>query len=169
MAFFTPCWSAILVSFAVVGCAGSADPNPARIDAAAWHGASSSLDLTLTLTFSPTMLAALDHGIPLTLDFRIDPAHGPRQHQRVSLRFLPLLRRYQLDSGGNPAQSFASRLQLLSALDRLRLPVAAAKPVAGRVSFRLDTQALPAPLRLPALFDRDWHLQSAATAWAALP
>lgn len=169
MAFFTPCWNVILLSMALAGCTGSAGTNPARIDGAELHTATSSLDVALSLTFSPTMLAALDHGIPLSLDFRIDPAHGRSQHQWVTLRYLPLLRRYELSAGGSPAQGFASRLQLLAALDRLRLPVSALRPEGGSVSFHLDTQALPAPLRLPALFDRAWRLQSAPTAWVWMP
>jgi hypothetical protein len=149
---------------ALAGCA--ADPPQSRIVSAIADPVRGTLDLTLSLSFSATQLQALDHGIPLTIEFITTPAHGAAQPSRMQLGYLPMARRYELRADGIPARHFASRVQLLAALDRTRLTLPAGSR-SGDVYLRLDTSALPAPLRLPALFDPEWRLRSPALRWTA--
>ena len=89
---------------------------------------------------------------------------GRELQRSLALRYSPLLRSYQLASDGQSAQSFALRNSVLAALENARLtwPHAPACESAcgGRVRVRLDKAALPAPLRLPALLNRDWRFDS---------
>lgn len=91
-------------------------------------------------------------------------ADGRRLRQPLALRYSPLLRHYELAIGSSPPQPHALRNHLLAAMEnaRLRWPAeaACAGACAGQVRVRLDPAALPAPLRLPALVDGDWHFDS---------
>jgi hypothetical protein len=91
----------------------------------------------------------------------------------LQLRFLPLAQQYQivdLDNGG--VRNFPRRAQLLAALDRVRLALPAewatlqaGTPVELRVGLEVD--ALPAPLRLPALLSRQWRIDPPVHRWTA--
>lgn len=110
----------------------------------------------------------------LRVDLRAQ-GDGLRRHalRRIELRFLPLARQYawtDLDSGA--VRTFARRPLLLAALDRVRLPLDPAfadLPPGTRLtlSLSLDVDALPAPLRLPALFSPRWRLAPPEHSWTA--
>lgn len=140
-----------------------------RVLAAANNPRVGTLDVALSLQFSATQLAALDHGIPLALEFIVTPEQAPEQLVRVQLSYLPMAKRYQLSAPGTAAREFSSRVQLLAALDQVRLPLALQSGAKGTISMRLDSSALPAPMRLPALFDPEWRLQCAPFHWASSP
>jgi hypothetical protein len=151
-------------------CHGGGAIESARIEG----GVAPVLDARLRLAPSADVLAALDRGVPLVLRIEVEArSAGPmlRTERRIELRFLPLAGRYawtDLDSG--TVRTFARRPLLLAALDRVRLPLdpAFAELPAGtrcRVRLALDVDALPAPLRLPALFSPRWRLAPPDYAW----
>lgn len=105
---------------------------------------------------------ALQSGLSLSyrVDWHLD--HGPRLSQTLRIRYSPLLRRYTLLVAGNE-RSYSLRNALLAALENATVSwpeAACSAPCSGRVRMRLDISQLPAPLRLPALFDGDWQFDS---------
>jgi hypothetical protein len=128
------------------------------------------LEITQRLEFSPTMRDALEHGIALRLTYRID-ACDYLQAQVIRLSYSPLHRRYELQREGDASpRRFVRRSAMLAALDRIRLPLATAAPLAckGNVAVALDLTSLPTPLRFPALLHPDqWRLVSPSTPWNA--
>lgn len=133
------------------------------------------LTATLQLELSPTMLEALERGIPLRLVFalRRDGGDGTLvARPALELRYAPLAQQFLLADDSGTTRSFARRTQLLAALDRVRLPLPpewADAPAGAHyvLRLRLDDAALPGPLRLPALVSRDWRLASDEYAWHA--
>jgi hypothetical protein len=167
--------SRLLAAAAVLllgACHGGGTIESARIDG----GAAPVLDARLRLAPSPALLQALDRGVPLVLrlDLRARDGAGARDAtHRILLRFLPLARQYawtDLDTGA--VRYFARQTLLLAALDRVRLPLdpswADLAPGAHvTLSVALDVDALPAPLRLPALLSPRWRLNPPDFAWTA--
>jgi hypothetical protein len=162
----------LLLVLLLGACHGGGDIESARID----DGAAPAIDARLRLALSPDLLAALDRGVPLVLRLEVE-AHttGRRLHavRRIELRYLPLAQRYawtDLDTAST--RTFARRPLLLAALDRVRLPLDAAwsdLPEGTRcvLGVALDVDALPPPLRLPALFSPRWRLDLPEHAWTA--
>lgn len=155
MASITRSWP-IALSLLLAACA---DPQGSRIRAATLDGGDLVLDLDLR--FTETQMQALEHGIPLRLAVHLG---GAAADVAIDLRYSPLSRQYELalpsDAG---ARVFSSRARLLAALDRVVVnDVGAAR---GEARVELVSSALPAPLRLPALIDRDWRLATPAHAW----
>lgn len=121
-----------------------------------------SLDVNLRFRPSPLQLDALDHGVPLILELRVNgDAGGQAFSRQLGLRYFPLSRRYQLHMGSGTDRSFALRGYLLDALQRLHLPLPH-DPCAGasrcRVEARLNYSRLPGALRLPALLRPQWRV-----------
>ena len=86
----------------------------------------------------------------------------------VDLRYRPLPRQYELRLRNDAApRVFASRARLISrliaALDRIVITGFSA--TSGSVRVALVSSALPAPLRLPALIDREWQLATPSRDW----
>jgi hypothetical protein len=153
-------------------CHGGGAIESARIDG----GPAPALDTRLRLAPPPQLLEALDRGVPLVLrlELRAREASGTRTStHRILLRFLPLARQYawtDLDTGA--VRYFARRPLLLAALDRVRLPLDPswsdlAPGARCTLSIALDVDALPAPLRLPALLSPRWRLDPPEFAWTA--
>lgn len=159
MGFITRC-SLIALSLLIAACGG--DPQGSAIRAAQIDR-DQRLALDLDLRFTATQLAALDHGIPLRLAVHDRDARLPTQF--IDLRFRPLARQYELLLPNEPvARLFASRTRLIAALDRV--VVDAGESASGAVRIELVTSALPAPLRLPALIDREWQLATPMQHWS---
>ncbi len=165
-------WLALAASVLLAACHGGGTIESARIDT----GPAPALDARLRLEPSPELLEALDRGVPLVLrvDLRARDASGARAStHRILLRFLPLARQYawtDVDTGA--VRYFARAPLLLAALDRVRLPLDAswsdlAPGTRCTLSIALDVDALPAPLRLPALLSPRWRLDPPDFAWTA--
>lgn len=134
------------------------DPQGSTIRSAAREG--DRLVLDLDLRFTDNQLQALDHGIPLRLAVQIDGAADAF----VDLRYRPLPRQYELRLPNDAApRVFASRARLIAALDRIVITGFSA--TSGSVRVALVSSALPAPLRLPALIDREWQLATPSRDW----
>jgi hypothetical protein len=180
MGFSMPYWNAVnktalrilgrsmvLSLLVLLGVACSRATGESRIISATPNTALETLDLVLSLKLNETQLTALDNGIPLAFEFVIETPGTATQRNRIELSYQPMAKRYQLRTDTDTPRSFTSRLQLLAAMDLVRLPIAVAKSTSGSVQMRLDTGALPAPLRLPALLDRQWHLLTTPASWTA--
>ena len=117
--------------------------------------------LYLRLNFAPTsdVLEALDASVPLrfVLRRRISGSILLQNlpEQTITLSYAALLDRFELisDAGTKP---YRLRAELLDAFSNLQLSAAGATEV--RLSLSIGT--LPAPLRLPAMLDSDWWLDS---------
>ena len=157
----------------LAGCLGQT-PERARILEAhvSGEGAATQLEVTQQLRFSPKMRAALEHGIPLRLTYRVSACERELL-LAIDLRYSPLNRHFELHRPGEAqARSFARSGALLASLDRVRLPIGESFPpgCSGEVAVGLDLTSLPTPLRFPAfLRPGDWRLVSPPTAWSTSP
>jgi hypothetical protein len=132
------------------------------------------LEVNLDCRLNGPISDALEHGIPIALDVRLE-AHGPRgklqDRRQVELRYFPLTRRYQLrDGGSGELRSFPASGYLNDALAALHLPLpeAFARLEPGtrlRLEIGLDHTALPGALRLPATLEPAWRLIAPEYAW----
>ena len=159
---------------ALAACGGDTRPASTIVRAEMEREPAPTLEADVDLHFSRAMLAALDRGIPLKLDLLlISERDGWLLHQRhaVQLRYLPLARRYLLrDLTTGAERSYARRTQLLAALDHWRVPLAPAWGALNEgdtivASLELDREALPGPLRLPAMFRAEWRLRTPELKW----
>lgn len=146
---------------ALAGCAAG---DPGGIEQSALERSGGRAELLLSVRLAPALREGLERGVPLT--FRVETvAAGERAESRRELRYLPLTRQYQLrEPSVDYSRSFASAAAALAALERWPLPVPAGQGEVG-VRVRLDRARLPAPLVLPAVFDRRWRLDSGMRTW----
>ena len=169
-----------LISILCLGALAACAPTPAAfvVRNAAIEGGT----LSARLEWRPDVrvLEALDNGIALQFDVRVQ-AQGPasalrrptlvEQQRRLQLRYFPLSRQYQLrDLDLNQARSFSSRALALAAIEDLRLPLPTwreTKPDRYHFEIALDRDTLPGALRLPALFLPAWRACSGEYAWSA--
>jgi len=161
----------------------------ARAQQGAFAVRSATLDrgaLAAQLDWRPNalLLDALDHGIPLDFEIRLDarePAWWGGQHRIArtrwhrELRYFPLTRQYQLrdpdPASRVEARHFTSRALLVAAVCDLHLDLPGDWSGTGAPNFslRVDLQReqLPGALRLPALLDADWGLSTGNYSWPA--
>ncbi|MBS0570946.1 MAG: DUF4390 domain-containing protein [Proteobacteria bacterium] len=167
-----PLWTrTISILLCLLPCACARAPG-ALVVRAATLGAGT---LTVRSDWRPDaqVLDALDHGIELPFVVTLD-AHGTdgksmRIRRHVQLRYFPLSRRYQVrDVEDASTRSYAVRALALAAMENLRLALPGIEP-AGisrcRVRIALDRDALPGALRLPALLQAAWRIDSGDYAW----
>ena len=117
--------------------------------------------LYLRLNFAPTsdVLEALDASVPLKFVLRQRMSGSillqNLPEQTITLSYAALLDRFELvsDAGTKP---YRLRAELLDAFSNLQLTADGAT----EVRLSLSIGALPAPLRLPAMLDSDWWLDS---------
>ena len=132
--------------------------------------------LYLRLNFAPNadVLEALDASVPLkfVLSQRTsgsiwqNPYQQVLPEQSITLSYAALLERFELIANGT-VKPYRLRAELLDAFNNLQLTTTPkdARPGAMEVRLSLSIGALPAPLRLPALLDSDWWLDSG---WVAV-
>jgi hypothetical protein len=125
-------------------------------------------ELVMHLVLPDVLREGLERGVPL--NFRLDlESDGKRSTHWRELRYLPLLRQYQVrEPAREYDRSFSSHAAALSALERWPLP-GSQDALALSARVRLDTTRLPAPLVLPAVFDRDWLLDTGVKQWPDPP
>lgn len=124
------------------------------------------VELVLAVRLAPALREGLERGVPLSFLIEVTAA-GQRRQSHRELRYLPLTRQYRLrEPGLDYSRSFASAAAALAALERWPLP-GPAQEGAVSIRVRLDRTRLPAPLVLPAVFDRRWRLDSGTRTWPA--
>ena len=140
------------------------------------------LDSRLQLVLSSEALAALDSGVPLTIELQMQVIRVRRLYMdaldaelavRFELEYRPLSQRYivrNINSGDQ--DSFATLYSALNNLGRVSdLPVIddallePGKAYRVRVRAMLQTQQYPAPLRLLFFWRSQWQLQSEWFEW----
>ena len=141
------------------------------------------LDVDLTIRLDPEIVKALHNAIAVTLELQT-VIERPRDwwwpdviasdERRYRLEYHALSRTWMVtDFLARETHTFSSLDGALRALERVRAwPVAASHRLAGqgkligRTRLVLDVNKLPLPLRLPALFDRHWSLDSHWYLWS---
>ncbi len=140
------------------------------------------LDARLQLVLSNEALAALNSGVPLTIELQLQVIRVRRFYMdaldaelavRFELEYRPLSQRYivrNLNSGNQ--DSFATLYSALNNLGRIEgLPfiddalLTTGKSYRMRVRAMLQTQQYPAPLRLLFFWRSQWQLQSEWFEW----
>jgi len=144
------------------------------------------LDLLEHYELSPTMIEALEHGVPLTFvtEVVLEPeehffwqAPLARQRLRRTLRYHPLAESYEVhDSRGGTPRFFATREAALLALGDIKdWRIVAADRLQKKRFYRVtveswhDIGALPLPLRPRAYLTPGWHLSSKVYEWRLQP
>ena len=155
--------------FQVVSLAGEVDRSSDQVLAQA----------RLDLSLSNSARTALERGVPLTLRIQsrlrpdsIWPVWSADTDQAWELRFEALSEHYTLTELTHPEQpehNFPRLRYALAFLDEqaFRLPIGDLKPGQYLLGVRviLDVHRLPTPMRLPALVEADWQLDSDWTEW----
>jgi Domain of unknown function (DUF4390) len=118
------------------------------------------LDLDLRFDLQGEPLAAMQSNI--VLPFVIVCQQDWRTHrvEQIRLSFSPLLQSYELVYvKRNTKQHFRVKVELLKAFEHPRA-IALGKLGCERVRVELERAKLPAPLRLPALLQSAWQIDS---------
>ncbi len=170
--------AALAALLALCGCSGDEATRALRVHEARVELATqASLVVDLDFAPRPEVLEALSHGVPLQIEFNLG---GRDMSNRVAferhvlvLSYQPLVRQWQLARlDSEPPRLFASRSQLLAAIDQVRLPLGSSwQLLSGSREYslrvRLPQSSLPGPLRLPAWFSRTWRMDSGEVMWTA--
>jgi hypothetical protein len=140
------------------------------------------LEARLQLVLSDEALAALDSGVPLTIELNLEvirerrflpDATDAELRLRYALEYKPLAQRYivrNLNSGNQ--DSFATLYSALNNLGRIQgVPVVDESILERDANYRmrlqalLNTQQYPAPLRLLFFWRDQWQLRSDWFEW----
>ncbi|HEB78168.1 MAG TPA: DUF4390 domain-containing protein [Methylothermaceae bacterium] len=140
------------------------------------------LSATIQYRFSPTLVEALHHGVPLTLTVKVrllQPRRGlwdERLWQRrlnFRIQYYPLAQVYRVVDETNRSQRSFPRLDAalaaLGELQEIALPVPENWQLPERayaeVTVQLNIERLPWALRPQAYFTPDWRLISEPYRW----
>ncbi len=150
-----------------------------------WRGGQGWLQTGIDWNPPPRVIEALENGVevPLTLMVRVSRHHGlfasvdETRRYRFTVRYLPMVRNFQLTRPGDEALENFPRLSMLTdALAEpgrwpLGLDEDARETRRWQVQARvdLDRSGLPSPMRLPAWFDPQWRGNSGWTTWIIEP
>jgi hypothetical protein len=141
------------------------------------------LEARLQLVLSDEALAALDSGVPLTIELKLEivrerrflpDATDAELTLRYELEYRPLSQRYIVRNRNSGDQdSFATLYSALNNLGRIQdLPVIDESILVPGASYRmrlqafLSTQQYPAPLRLLFFWRDQWQLKSEWFEWS---
>ena len=133
------------------------------------------LDFRQALSFSEAAREALESGVPLTVRVDLDLlqagtlVHVVTTSARFEIRYLPLSEHYRLTRPDGRSSTYPRLRHVQAELNRLRYELATGPVLAGdyelHARVRLDTQSLPAPMRLPATLTPAWRHDSEWTTW----
>lgn len=129
-------------------------------------------------TPSPSVIEALEHGVavPMRVTTRVSRRYARfalldrDRNDRFEVRYLPMVRSYQLIDTKSGEQATHPRLSMLLEGFRQRRPWATGltrDELDGRdwqveIRAELDRSRLPSPMRMPVWFDPEWR---AVTTW----
>lgn len=144
------------------------------------------LDADIGYELNPTILEALENGVPLTFETHVQMRRADAwiwesdtvEHRlRTVLRYRPLSGLYELRNlQGDERLSFATREAALRTLGKI-----VAMPVIDRsvleldadylvrIEVQLDIESLPLPMRPRAYLSRDWSMSSEPWEWRLRP
>jgi len=144
------------------------------------------LNAQVDYDFSEAVLEALDNGVPLTLQMRIQVR--PQEAwiwesslvdltQLYLIRYQPLSELYQVTRlPHGPRQSFVTRTAAIATLGEIEgLPLVKRRLLDPgehylmHIKVSLDIEALPLPLRPTAYLTPSWNLSSGWTQWPLEP
>ena len=143
-------------------------------------------DLLQTYRLTPTMVEALENGVPLTFVTQVTlvsddawPWQSPLVEKRLrrTLRYHPLAGSYEVqDSLSGRSRFFATREAALVALGDIKgWRILSASRLQRGKAYRVtveswhDIGALPLPLRPKAYLSPGWHLSSKTWEWRLVP
>lgn len=141
------------------------------------------LDLSVEMALSESMQEALENGIALEFVFKADIGVArewlwdkkiAKEQRRYRLAYHALSENWLLtDLTNREARTFSSLNTALDALSQISAWAVVSADVlpenrrlVGRARVDLSINELPLPLRLPALFDPQWSLQSKWYLWS---
>lgn len=140
------------------------------------------LDAQIDYKLSDTVLDALENGVPITIEIRIE-VYRPREYlwkeeiaslrQRYRLEYHALSQQYLVTNLNTRAQQgYPSRSAAIEAVGTITdLPMLDRRLLKrdenykARLRASLDIEALPAPLRLLAYLSSDWRVSSKWYTW----
>ncbi|NDU85615.1 MAG: DUF4390 domain-containing protein [Ferrovum sp.] len=146
------------------------------------NGLSLSAEFQIDLT--PVLVEAIEHGVPVTfsLDFEVMEPRWywfNRQvvawHQERRLSYNPLTRAYRFSIGAIYLNfsSLDEALQALASVSNLVVPTAVplrkGEHYHVKLHLSLDTDRLPKPFQLDALYSNDWNLTFQTKEWDFSP
>lgn len=167
-------WSALLLSACGAGDSGG------RFEvsevAAAWSSGRLEVRCEQQLSLGSEARAALEHGVPLTIEVELLLRDSSSQTRvgsdtaRYEIRYLPLSERYQLSTAdGELLRTYPRLRHALAELARVDLSLTTGALPTGDyellVRSRLSRNHLPPPMRLPALLSAQWDHDSDWTSW----
>jgi len=187
MGFFTPAWKSVKLILFVLGMgawllAAAEDAFVVRYARLLRQSDAFALTAKIDYRFNPTVIEALEAGVPLTLTVKTRirrPRWGWwdatvwRRDLDFRVQYYPLAKVYRVvDESSNFHRSFAQLEAALSALGDLQqviLPVAEDwQPGPGcyaEVVAKLNLERLPWALRVLAYFSSSWRLRSSPYRW----
>jgi hypothetical protein len=144
------------------------------------------LDAEIEYRFNDTVLEALNHGVPLTLEVHLQVRRDgawvwEQDTAELRLRYLISYRAitslYEVsDLNQETSRSFVTREAALGFLGEInRLPIVDAQQLESGSAYwlemktQLDIEALPLPLRPLAYLTPDWNLSSGWSSWPLQP
>lgn len=144
------------------------------------------LDAQIHYQFSKPVLEALENGVPLVIELRLElwrqrdllwDARQARLSQRYQLSYHVLTEQYlvkNLNSGVQQSLTNAeAAMEVLGKVEGLPLIdkhlLAEGETYVVRLRSRLDIDELPTPMRLPAYFSAQWRLTSEWETWPLQP
>lgn len=134
--------------------------NPIGVREATWRA--QELSLVFDLRLAPRLIAAVEAHVALSFLLSVECA-GQRNDQRWVLYLAPLTRRYRVTDGFGNAREFPLRSEALASIERVVTPMPGCpEPPAQPPTFRyrLNLAELPSALRVPALLQDEWQLDT---------
>ena len=168
----------LLTLVLIAGCARPADGRHFELEQVETNWVRGRLNVTVhqKLTLSSEAREALVHGVPLTVKLELLIRHSgsriPLEENVYSyeIRYLPLIRHYQLTQpGAVEIRTFPRLRHLLAHLSTLEQSFSKGDLTEGSFELlartRLDHKKMPPPMRLPMLFSAQWRHDSDWTMW----
>lgn len=146
-----------------------------------WQGETLGLLAGIDFNPGPAIIEAIEHGVTVQLRVTIQVMRrwellvddALERNHRFEIRYLPLVRHYELTNLDSGEQLSFPRLSM--ALDRLQRQIwmdtrftaadQRGRPWHMRVRIDIDRTRLPSPMRLPVWFDANWSLGEPWRRW----
>ena len=168
----------LLIFLLLAGCARQAGDRHFELAQVDTNWSDGQLHVTVhqRLKLSDEAKEALVHGVPLTLLLELvikrsgSRAPVKKNSYRYHIRYLPLIKHYQLtQSGAVEIKTFPRLRYLLAELSTIQHSFSRGDLPEGSyelmVRTHLDQKTMPPPMRLPMLFSAQWRHDSDWTKW----